>query len=91
MGRKITTAISMMPSVRWLLDASQTVKLLPGCDEDGNRNGKRLTPIEPMTPAIPLLLIINTVKRRRAPASAATSRGAINPTIGRSIAGGQRL
>ncbi len=83
-------ATNMMPSVLWLLEASQTVRLLCGCEEEGSRNGNKLTPIEPMTPAMPRLLTMKTRSRCFERASAATSNGAARPTAGASIVAGQR-
>jgi len=52
MGRKIRVASSMIQSVSWLEEASQTVKLAFGSLDEGRRNGKRARPAVAMIPMI---------------------------------------
>ena len=49
-GRKMTAATSMINSVAWLDEASQTVRLLRGSSEDGSMKGNMLTPAVATTP-----------------------------------------
>ena len=44
MGRNRITAPSMISSVSLLDEASHTVRLAPGCDEEGSRNGNSAAP-----------------------------------------------
>ena len=51
-GRKNSAAASISPSVDLLDEASHTVRLWLGCDEDGSRKGNMLKPAVVTTPAV---------------------------------------
>ena len=58
------TDANIKNNVMWLDDASHTVKLLLGFDEEGRINGNRLKPAVEMTPICAKALVIKAIPGR---------------------------
>ena len=72
----------MIFRVRWLEDASHTVRLARGSSEDGNRNGKMLSPAVAMIDAIPMPLATKPRPGRPARSAAGVIANAMIAAIG---------
>src|SRR6202021_1436518 len=81
-GRKTAVTNSIIFKVKWLDDASQTVRLALGSSDEGSMKGKMLRPAVAMMAATPVPLATKAPPARRAARRKGVNARAATATIG---------